>query len=1419
MSENIKFGLQLELKGDKVVVAGLDRAHHSVEEFGGAVDNTARSTTKAARSTRDYADAGDDAARSGDRFAQSNQGVLSTLRSMQGLLVTVGMGAFAREMYNVSASAQSSQAALKTLTGSASEAAQVWDELLAFASETPFNLEQSLQAYQALKARGLDPSIEAMRTYADVSAGMGRDMIQFIEAVADAATGEFERLKDFGITARSEGDKVAFTFQGVTDVVEKNAESIEGYLQQLGKTHFADAAADQMDILSGKASNLGDNVTKMYMAFGASGGDAALSAMFDTLSDGVVTLTQNVPELISYAEILVPLIGARLAASVGMSTAELVKQRIAAVGVAAGFGAAGKTVNAYTGAVTRLTAAQKAANLATMGLRGTLALVGGPAGAALMAGAALLTMASNAESSEERIDRLKGSVVELRQELAAMTAIQAQSRIFDISEEISDLESQRDDLMKLIQEINGVRSNPANAGFGMNAASITNRANGGRDLADAQAQLEETNRLLAEQQSLYTDLQSIIDGTYQRQAEGAEGQNNQLTISLDSLNAVIAGHQDRAAAIDEEMAALSAGEQAYAVYVEAQERDKIIKETLKQLGVESVEALGEEGEALIEAASAIAEKEAALATLQNRQKQAAASSKALKQAEESLLKTLFPVAAQQEVIAEQLKTLDSLYKDKRVSVDQYREAKAKLEQQLRELADPLETIITGIREETRAYEEELRATMAGEEALAAYNREKAIESELRRLNAYELSPEEIAQLREEIGARYDAAEALARYKKSVEESKRAQEEANRVTEQFVTEIVGSFIDGADDIGDVFKDLWKRIEREFINSGIAAILGLESPNTPLLSGLGQLASNIPGMLGMGASSSAAGGTVGTGTSAATSAAGTSGFSAASAGWAALAVGIFNTVTDLQSGAYNLDSALNGDNLNMKYADQFGPLGEVLFPSSKYTDPLGIVSTVFGGIGFGGKPGNNIGAVDFNAATGQVSDAYGNGSWNENNGQISSDIATALTSFATAIGGSEFSGKIETSDRGWVRLNGTKYDDAQSLLDDATAQIIENATQIDPIVKQLAATFEGSSQELASYIVNAQTLNNVLKAGNQVIDGVDDLETTLELLGNFSEAGADLSVSAAQLDTFRDLMASIGIEAGDSLPALEEITLALGILGGEEAVRLAAFKTQLNGLQELFATDRIAAFNETQRSTWELWEAQGAAIIGMADVAATEEDFALLTDMVQERYQVEMQLIGEIVGYMESVSDAFSSTFESIFVDGLKTEEERYNYYRDQADALAATISDITDPAELAAVADEYNALLNNAYNALSDGSQDLMREDILTTLTAVNDAIEQQLQAALDAIESDADTGQAGSTANVVNEQVTAILDEMHTTITAALSEAGADQAVAARNQQSAADTMTAAVANMGQWVSALPGSFNFTIDVTMPEVG
>ena len=127
---------------------------------------------------------------------------------------------------------------------------------------------------------------------------MGKDLMQMIEAVADASTNEFERLKEFGIKAKQQGDKVTFTFRGVATTVKKDAANIQQYLIGLGNTQFAGAMDDQMGRLSAKTSNLQTSVAQLYDEIGRAGVANSFGSAIDSMASSIDDLTKHVSELI-----------------------------------------------------------------------------------------------------------------------------------------------------------------------------------------------------------------------------------------------------------------------------------------------------------------------------------------------------------------------------------------------------------------------------------------------------------------------------------------------------------------------------------------------------------------------------------------------------------------------------------------------------------------------------------------------------------------------------------------------------------------------------------------------------------------------------------------------------------------------------------------------------------------------------------------------------------------------------------------------------------------------------------------------------------------------------------------------------------------------------------------------------------------
>lgn len=150
------------------------------------------------------------------------------------------------------------RAGLVTATGSVKGMEEAWGALMQYAMDTPYGIEQVTASFTKLINYGLTPSEEAMTSYGDTAAAMSKSLDQMIEAVADAATGEFERLKEFGIKAKNNGDTITFNFRGVATTVKNSSKEIEQYLIDLGKTNFGGAMQRQMNTLDGAIANLSD---------------------------------------------------------------------------------------------------------------------------------------------------------------------------------------------------------------------------------------------------------------------------------------------------------------------------------------------------------------------------------------------------------------------------------------------------------------------------------------------------------------------------------------------------------------------------------------------------------------------------------------------------------------------------------------------------------------------------------------------------------------------------------------------------------------------------------------------------------------------------------------------------------------------------------------------------------------------------------------------------------------------------------------------------------------------------------------------------------------------------------------------------------------------------------------------------------
>jgi hypothetical protein len=235
------------------------------------------------------------------RAERSADGLAGAYRAVGAAVAALGLAQLTRSVFDTVRSTEALQASLKTVTGSISEANAAWDTLEQFAKTTPFTLDQSVKGFIRMKSLGLDPTTDALESFGNTASAMGKDLMQMIEAVADASTGEFERLKEFGIRARTEGDNIRFIFQGMETVVDNSSTAITGYLESLGNTAFAGAMADQMDTVGGQVSNLEDQIDSLFRAIGDAGATDLFKESIAGASDAVETLTNNLDQVAAAA--------------------------------------------------------------------------------------------------------------------------------------------------------------------------------------------------------------------------------------------------------------------------------------------------------------------------------------------------------------------------------------------------------------------------------------------------------------------------------------------------------------------------------------------------------------------------------------------------------------------------------------------------------------------------------------------------------------------------------------------------------------------------------------------------------------------------------------------------------------------------------------------------------------------------------------------------------------------------------------------------------------------------------------------------------------------------------------------------------------------------------------------------------------
>jgi phage tail tape-measure protein len=170
-----------------------------------------------------------------------------------------------------------------------------------FANKTPFETDSVVDATVKLTSYGLEAQ-KVLPAIGDMAGVMNKDLNQAVEAVADAQTGELERLKEFGITKQMIIDQGAQIMKGKELVNSKgqivDQENFNKALFSLMDSKFKGGMDLQANSLKGLWSTVTGtfSTTLATMAGISATGEIVIGGFFDNLKNGIKGIVDKLIE-------------------------------------------------------------------------------------------------------------------------------------------------------------------------------------------------------------------------------------------------------------------------------------------------------------------------------------------------------------------------------------------------------------------------------------------------------------------------------------------------------------------------------------------------------------------------------------------------------------------------------------------------------------------------------------------------------------------------------------------------------------------------------------------------------------------------------------------------------------------------------------------------------------------------------------------------------------------------------------------------------------------------------------------------------------------------------------------------------------------------------------------------------------------
>jgi len=252
-----------------------------------------------------------------------------------------------------------------------------------------------------------------------------------------------------------------------------------------------------------------------------------------------------------------------------------------------------------------------------------------------------------------------------------------------------------------------------------------------------------------------------------------------------------------------------------------------------------------------------------------------------------------------------------------------------------------------------------------------------------------------------------------------------------------------------------------------------------------------------------------------------------------------------------------------------------------------------------------------------------------------------------------------------------------------LDLAAEAFVEFAADITNAAGGIEAASVLWGSFFTNYVTNAETTAFAIDAiADQIANLEDELGVDLDF-SNFRNAFMEA------LSTLTPEEIVLWLKLGDALARGNDLAELFGGTLGTALENLSNvaddFALSQQSLSEQLNTNRLS-INELTAS----WD----------DTLQSEQR---LIDLVQQRYDLEFQMLQRVAAAIEQINNTIDNAIQSIQLSQLD-EGGQFDFLTDKADFLASTIQFQTDPDAIARIVDEITNLTTAAFNLLDDAGQ-------------------------------------------------------------------------------------------------------------------